>query len=128
MPSEQRKPQSGPRHLRLVNHSPKPSRPKTRGDCANVPRPCPWSDCRYSLLPSQNSHQRPDLIPLQQAARDEAGVTDSCALDVADRGEHSFEEVGKLLGISRQGVQQIEVRALKKLSRPWVKKALEDLK
>lgn len=24
-------------------------RPKTRADCANVPRPCPWAGCRYHL-------------------------------------------------------------------------------
>lgn len=44
---------------------------------------------------------------------DEAGelaldeMTDTCALDVADRGEHTLEEVGEVLGVVRERVRQI---------------------
>ncbi|HKY34819.1 MAG TPA: sigma factor-like helix-turn-helix DNA-binding protein [Polyangiaceae bacterium] len=43
--------------------------------------------------------------------------TRDCALDVANEGEHSTEEVASILGISRERVRQIEERALRKLQR-----------
>lgn len=65
--------------------------PRTRGDCVGGPRPCPWARCRYALP---------------------AGV---CALDVADGGPSPGPRVAELLGISKQGVLDIEKRALAKL-------------
>src|SRR5688572_28414707 len=29
--------------------------PRTRGDCANVPRPCPFVRCRYNLQPEKSA-------------------------------------------------------------------------
>jgi hypothetical protein len=40
---------------------------------------------------------------------------DTCTLDVADRGEHTLEEIGQLLGVTRERVRQIELAALFKL-------------
>jgi hypothetical protein len=57
-------------------------------DRRNVPRPCTRTDCRHNLV-------------------GEGSTKESCALDVADRGEHSLEEVGEILGITRERVSQI---------------------
>jgi hypothetical protein len=39
----------------------------------------------------------------------------TCALDVAERGGQSLEEVGSLLNITRERARQIEVAALRKI-------------
>jgi hypothetical protein len=39
----------------------------------------------------------------------------SCALDVAAAGEHTLEEVGGLLNLTRERIRQIEATALEKL-------------
>lgn len=70
--------------------------PKTRGECleggSNAARPCPWSRCRYQL--------------------NESGT---CTLDLADQGGLTLEEVGTLLGVTRERIRQIEHLALRKL-------------
>lgn len=88
-------------------------RPKTRGDCVDGPRPCQWSTCRHWLDPvasltyrSCPSRNRP--VNVEPA---------SCSLDVADRGRHSADAVGAMLGISHGRVQQIETVAISKLRR-----------
>ena len=81
--------------------------PLTRGDCANVPRPCPHYRCRYSL------------------ALDDGDGSASCVLDVADRGGESDDVVAKALGMDREDMARIEGRALRKLMAP---KALGDFK
>jgi hypothetical protein len=45
-------------------------------------------------------------------------MTESCALDVAERGDHHQEEVAKLMNITRERVRQIELSAKRKLGRP----------
>ncbi|NOU27227.1 MAG: hypothetical protein HOO96_04900 [Polyangiaceae bacterium] len=74
--------------------SPPPVAPSTRGECMAGPRPCPWRACRYHLGESPS---------------------DSCALDVADRGALSLEEVGALFGLTRERIRQIEAKALAKV-------------
>jgi hypothetical protein len=89
-------------------------RPRTRGDCASVPRPCPWAGCRHHLLfevaPSGTIHlaaQTLDPLRLQQ----------SCSLDVAERGSLTLEELGVLLNLTRERVRQIEVDGIEMLRR-----------
>lgn len=99
-------------------------RPVTRGECADVPRPCPFATCRFHL-------ERDDAIGERRyrgihhaeamQRRREDGVTESCALDYADhladtRSTASEEDVARLLGITKQGVQKIERKAMKKLA------------
>ena len=73
-----------------------PGRPTTRADCENGPRPCPWTRCRH--------HLGEDL-------------PESCALDVAERQGATLEEIAAILGVSRESVRLIEVKALGKLRR-----------
>lgn len=90
-------------------------RPRTRGDCIDGERPCPWQGCRYHLAldvsPSSGSIKinHPDLDLDQHV--------ETCALDVAEHGAQSLDIIGRLLNISRQAVQQIEGRAMRKFRR-----------
>jgi len=87
--------------------------PRTRGDCREVPRPCPHISCRWNLYLDVVARTGglklnfPDLEP------DE--MTDSCALDVADRGGATLEEVGALLNMTRERARQIVDGALRKV-------------
>lgn len=89
-------------------------RPRTRGDCAGGERPCPWVSCAHNLYLDVTDVggvkvNFPDLEP------DE--MTESCALDVADRGGATLEEAGALLNMTRERFRQIEVKAIEKLGR-----------
>lgn len=80
-------------------------RPVTRADCAMVTRPCPWVECRYHLGPEVNSLAPADFEP-----------PESCALDVADAGPRTEEQIGELFACTRQSIQWCQRRALRKLS------------
>jgi hypothetical protein len=90
-----------------------PPMPRTRGECLDGPRPCPFVHCRYHLASTELSVSR------RLKVRHIPCGMDTCALDVADRGEHTLEEIGQLLGITRERVRQIELAALFKL-RGWL--------
>lgn len=87
-------------------------RPLTRGECANGPRPCAWVSCRHHLLLDIGEDGRLlKMYPFDE--NDEDSVMDalrempeSCSLDVADRGGMTSQEVGDVLGIRRQGVEE----------------------
>jgi hypothetical protein len=88
-------------------------RPRTRGECRGQERPCPWVACKYSLYldvwPETGTIRLnfPDLEP------DE--MKESCALDVAERGEATQDEVGDLLNVTHEGARLVEIRALLKI-------------
>lgn len=86
--------------------------PPTRGHCAEGSRPCPRVSCRHNLYLDVEARGGikvtfPDLEPEE--------LTESCALDVADQGGITLEEVGALLNLTRERVRQLEVRALAKV-------------
>jgi hypothetical protein len=43
-------------------------------------------------------------------------MTETCALDVADRGGTTLEEVGAIMNLTRERIRQVEVKGLAKLS------------
>ena len=52
--------------------------------------------------------------------------TRDCALDVANEGEHTLDEVAAVLGVSAEHVRQVEARALRKLRRSRLAASGED--
>jgi len=87
-------------------------RPKVRGDCFRVPRPCPFVSCRHHLyLELRTSGSM--LLPFPELEPDE--LPESCSLDLAERDGMTLLEVGNLLGVSRERIRQIERKALHKL-------------
>jgi DNA-directed RNA polymerase sigma subunit (sigma70/sigma32) len=43
-------------------------------------------------------------------------MIESCALDIADRGGTTLENVGEMTGLTRERIRQIETRALFRLA------------
>jgi hypothetical protein len=42
-------------------------------------------------------------------------MTDTCALDIADRGGITLEEVGQIMNLTRERVRQLETQGLARL-------------
>jgi len=119
----------GPRHgrgeverLRAENDriealEPLPPRPRTRGDCANGLRPCPYV-CEHSLLFEVGPNGSIKILhPDAHGDPDPDYQGPSCALDVAEAGEHTLEEIAPLLNVSNERVRQIEADAVEKVAR-----------
>lgn len=111
-------------------------RPVTRGDCRGGIRPCPFVGCRFNLLLDVNPTT--GSIAFNHAAAvtlvtnddtddrfDQAAETatdawaeadvPSCALDVVDAelaDETPIADVARILGVSRQRVDQIVSKAV----------------
>ena len=79
------------------------ARPQTRADCRDGPRPCPWASCRH--------HLGLDVTEAGSLVVRAAPLSETCSLDVADRGGLTLDEVGRVLGLTRERVRQIEVKA-----------------
>lgn len=90
-------------------------RPRTRGECRDRARPCPFVGCRHHLFLDVN----PDTgsIIFNFPDRDFDQLDDTCALDVAERGGLTLDEVGRHMNLTRERIRQVEVRALIALKR-----------
>jgi hypothetical protein len=88
-------------------------RPTSREECRGEHRPCPWVACKHHLYLDVNPETGsikinfPDLEPWE--------LKDTCALDVAERGGITLEEVGEIMNLTRERIRQVEVRGLLKL-------------
>ena len=88
-------------------------RPTTRAECREEMRPCPWVACKHHLYLDINPETGsikinfPDLEPWE--------LSHTCALDVAERGGITLEEVGEIMNLTRERIRQVEVRGLLKL-------------
>ena len=75
--------------------------PKTRADCKNAVRPCPFIRCKW--------HLAIDVSPSGTVKENFPGMTidempETCALDVADKGEHSAEYVAVCMNRTRSAI------------------------
>ena len=85
-------------------------RPSTRAECAEGERPCPFVSCKHHLYLDVSA--RTGAIKLNFPDIEVAEMTETCALDVADRGGVTLEEVGTLVNMPRERIRQIEVKGL----------------
>jgi hypothetical protein len=88
-------------------------RPTTRGDCAETERPCPFVACKYHLY--IDVHPVRGSIKINFPDVEVWEMTDTCALDIADRGGITLEEVGQIMNLTRERVRQLETQGLSKL-------------
>lgn len=89
-------------------------RPKKRRDCVNGPRPCPWYSCRHHLGIDVSPSTGRITMHIDPDELDESCHT--CALDIADQGGMILEDLGAILGISRERTRQIEERGLARVA------------
>jgi hypothetical protein len=89
-------------------------RPEAREDCANGARPCPFVSCKHHLYLDVSA--RTGAIKLNFPDLDVWEMSETCALDVADRGGTTLEEVGAIMNLTRERIRQVEVKGLAKLA------------
>jgi len=88
-------------------------KPQTREACADMERPCPYVSCKYHLF--IDVHPVRGAIKLNFPDLEVWEMTETCALDVADRGGITLEEVGEIMNLTRERVRQVETAGLAKL-------------
>jgi len=88
-------------------------RPKTRADCKDGQRPCPFVSCKHHLYLDVSA--RTGAIKLNFPDLEVEQLAESCSLDVADRQGATLEEVGTIMNLTRERIRQVEVKGLAKL-------------
>jgi Sigma-70, region 4 len=88
--------------------------PRNRADCAGGERPCPFVSCKHHLYLDVSA--RTGAIKLNFPDLEVWEMTETCALDVADRGGTTLEEVGAIMNLTRERIRQVEVKGLAKLA------------
>lgn len=86
------------------------ARPKTREECRDHVGPCPFVSCKHHLYLDVSA--RTGAIKLNFPDLEPDELRESCALDVADRGGETPEEVGAIMNLTRERIRQLEVKAL----------------
>ena len=88
-------------------------RPRTRAECQGSDRPCPFVSCKHHLYLDVSA--RTGAIKLNFPDLEVWEMNETCALDVADRGGTTLEEVGAIMNLTRERIRQVEVKGLAKL-------------
>lgn len=99
-------------------------KPRTRAECVGGPRPCPYISCKHHLFVDVSP--RTGAIKLNFPDLEVWQLAESCALDVADRGGTTLEDVGAIMNLTRERIRQVEVKALAKLEALRDMEALRD--
>jgi Sigma-70, region 4 len=99
-------------------------RPRARADCLEGARPCPFVSCTHHLYLDVSA--RTGAIKVNFPDLDVWEMSETCALDVADRGGTTLEEVGAIMNLTRERIRQVEVKGLAKLAALRDMSALRD--
>lgn len=101
-------------------------RPKTRADCINGPRPCPWVGCRYHLfLEIRQGGQGNGKLYFRWPGKELNECEHTCALDLAEEPLTSYE-IAQILGVSHQAILYAERQALQRLAQTYLCEFMED--
>jgi len=88
-------------------------RPKTRSDCRSGPRPCPWVSCRYHLYLDVNRDT--GTIKFNFPDKEIWELECTCALDLAEDGELTFEQIGNALNLTRERIRQMTTEIIDRM-------------
>ena len=100
-------------------------RPRNRCECMNGPRPCLFVSCKQHLYLDVNPIT--GSIKLNFPDREVWELDETCALDVADRGGVTLEDVGEILNLTRERIRQVEFSGLTKLRQLTGIEEIDDL-
>lgn len=90
-------------------------KPTSREQCRDMNRPCPYVSCKYNLY--VDVHPVRGSIKLNFPDQEVWELTETCALDVSERGGITLEEVGEIMNLTRERVRQVETTGLTKLEK-----------
>jgi len=90
---------------------PLPVRPRTRGDCVDGTRPCPWVGCRHNAFLEVNRKTGSLTFNFPGVEPEDMAPERSCTLDIADAGGITLDEAGDALNLTRERARQIEFNA-----------------
>jgi hypothetical protein len=113
--------QADPRMLELADQE----RPRIRKECLNKERPCLFVSCKHHLYLDVNPET--GSIKLNFPDKEVWELRETCALDVAERGGLTLEEVGEILNLTRERIRQVEAAGLQKLLELTGEEQLKDL-
>jgi hypothetical protein len=88
-------------------------KPKTRAECKDMERPCPFIGCKYHLYLDINKNNGSIKFNFPDLEFDELDQT--CALDIIEKGETTLEDIGKHMNLTRERVRQIQDNVIEKL-------------
>jgi hypothetical protein len=94
-------------------HEIESKRPRTRADCVNGPRPCLFVSCKHNLYLDVNPET--GSVKLNFPDKEITELQYTCALDVAEKGGITLEEVGEIMNLTRERIRQVETQGLLKL-------------
>lgn len=100
------------------------ARPLTRTECKDGERPCPYVACKHHLYLDVNP--RTGSIKFNFPTLELAEMKETCALDIADKGAITLEEIGEIMNLTRERVRQLEQSALEKIEQAKEAEALKD--
>jgi Sigma-70, region 4 len=87
--------------------------PEARSECQDSERPCPFVSCKHHLYLDVNPET--GSIKLNFPDIEVWEMTETCALDIAERGGVTLEEVGEIMNLTRERIRQLEMTGLNKL-------------
>jgi Sigma-70, region 4 len=87
--------------------------PASREDCHRMSRPCLYVSCRHHLYLDVNPQT--GSVKFNFPDKEVWELEETCALDVAERGGSTLEEVGQIMNLTRERIRQIEIRSLQKI-------------
>ena len=88
-----------------------PGRPRTRAECADAPRPCPFVGCRHHLYLDELKGGGLRFNFPELSGPEEMDPERSCVLDIAESGPRTLVETAEDMNVCREWVRQIEVSA-----------------
>lgn len=87
----------------------------TRGGCRKLPGPCPHAVCRFNL-----TSERRDSRGAKPASVHLPVVREACALEAAEQGGMTLEEIALRLSLTRERVRQSSSGRSRSCGRAWV--------
>ena len=100
-------------------------KPKNRSECLKLKRPCLFVSCKYHPFLDVNPDTK--SIKFNFPGKEVWELKETCALDVADKGGVTLEEVGAIMNLTRERIRQVEMRALQKLRQNTAKYNIKNL-